>query len=144
MVSETKHADTPVERPEEFYDRKKPPAYGTEEFGDYIWNRPDFSSFPPAPCSELCYHKNLKRFHLTCLTCPDRRFRNKTWRSKNLREYKQIIMIMDSASGRKFHLPETYMTYGIILPTNKRGAVHPLKSIIVKSLMTIAERIAEF
>ena len=61
-----------------------------------------------------------------------------------MREYKQIVMVMDSASGRKFHLPEKYLTYGIILPTNEQGAVHPLKSAVIKTLMTIAERIAEF
>lgn len=115
-----------------------------EEFVKWVWNRPDLTSFPSAPCKEQCYHRNLKRFHLTCLTCYDRRFRNRTWRSKNLREYKQIVMIMDSASGRRFALPENYITYGIILPTNKRGLVNPLKCGFIKVLMTIAERIAEF
>lgn len=115
-----------------------------EKFSEWMWNRPDLSGFPPAPCRGQCYHKNLKRFHLTCLTCYDRRFRNKSWRSGNLRLYKQIVMMMDSASGRMFALPDNYMTYGIIIPTNKQGLVNPLKCGIIKVLMTIAERIAEF
>lgn len=61
-----------------------------------------------------------------------------------MREYKQIIMIMDSPSGRKYALPDNYQTYGIVLPVNRKGLVHPLKAGVIKVLMTIAERVAEF
>ena len=61
-----------------------------------------------------------------------------------MREYKQIIMIMDSPSGRTYALPDNYSTYGIILPVNEKGLMNPLKAGIFKVLMTIAERIAEF
>jgi hypothetical protein len=61
-----------------------------------------------------------------------------------LKLYKQIIMIMDSPTGKLFALPENYFSYGIIIPTNKRGLVNPLKCGIIKGLITLAERIAEF
>ena len=122
---------------------KNAPKKGPE-LARWLWERPDLTGFPPTPCHGYCYRKNLKRFHLTCLTCPDRRFRNRTWRSRNLKEYKQIIMILESPLGKKFVLPESYMTYGMVIPTNSRGLVHPLKSICIKVLMTLAERIAEF
>ena len=86
----------------------------------------------------------IRRFHFTCLTCSDRRHYFKTWRSKHLKEYKKIIMVMEPAAGRRFFLPERYMSYGIIIPVNERGLVNPLKAGFVKVLMTIAERIAEF
>ena len=142
MASETQRTDSESVKWSEGHPKNAP--RDKDKFLKWVWERPDLSSFPPAPCRGQCYRKNLKRFHLTCLTCPDRRFRNRTWRSKNLKLYKQIIMIMDSASGRKFALPDNYMTYGIIIPTNKAGLVNPLKCGIIKTLMTIAERIAEF
>ena len=123
---------------------KHVPKVGTSEYGKWIWNRPDFLSFPKAPCQWLCQRDGLRRFHLTCLTCWLRRFTFQTQRSENLRKYKQIIMIMQSPDGKDYALPDSYTTYGIILPVNERGLVHPLKAGIVKVLMTIAERIAEF
>ena len=147
MACETKHADNASVADSERWSNGHPkhvPDTGTKKYAEWMWNRPDLSRFPPAPCHWLCKRPGLKRFHFTCLTCHQRRFHFKTWRGKNLKEYKQIIMIMDSASGRKFALPEHYLSYGIILPTNERGLVNPLKCGIVKALMTLAERIAEF
>jgi hypothetical protein len=61
-----------------------------------------------------------------------------------LREYKQIIMIMTSPLGKRYKMPDNYMTYGLVIPTNNKGLVNPVKCIFIKILMTLAERIAEF
>ena len=123
---------------------KHVPKYGSDDFVRWVYNRPDFGRFPPAPCQWLCRRPKIRRFHFTCLTCSDRRHYFNTWRSKHLKEYKKIIMVMEPAAGRRFFLPERYMSYGIIIPVNERGLVNPLKAGFVKVLMTIAERIAEF
>jgi hypothetical protein len=123
---------------------KNAPKTGTEEYAKWTWNRPDLLNFPKAPCHWLCERPGLTRFHFTCLTCWTRRMTFHTRRSKNLRQYKTIMMIMYPPKGKWFALPDNYLSYGIILPTNERGLVNPVKAGIVKVLMTIAERIAEF
>ena len=123
---------------------KHVPKAGTEKYARWTWNRPDLFNFPHAPCQWLCEREGLKRFHFTCLTCWTRRLHFHTRGSENLRKYKTIMMIMTSPDGKWFALPDNYLSYGIILPTNEKGLVNPLKSGIVKVLMTIAERIAEF
>lgn len=60
------------------------------------------------------------------------------------KRYKQIIMTMPSPPNEPFTLPENYMTYGLIIPTNKQGLVNPVKCIFSKVFLTLAERIAEF
>jgi hypothetical protein len=58
--------------------------------------------------------------------------------------YKQIMWFIHSASGRGFIFPKRYKSYGIIIPLNKEGKVGVLRGSIIKVLLTIAERVAEF
>jgi hypothetical protein len=98
----------------------------------------------PAPCKPCLQGKNLRRFHLTCLTCPDRRFIHKKFGSEKFTQYKKVIMVMESASGKPFTFPKRYRIYGLVIPTNPDGSVNGiLKSYLLKVLITIAERIAE-
>ena len=98
----------------------------------------------PAPCNPCLDGKNIRRFHLTCLTCPTRRFTYKKQGSERYTKYKRVIMVMESASGRGFVFPKRYRTYGLVIPTNPDGSVHGiLRSYLLKFLMTIAERVAE-
>ncbi len=111
----------------------------------WLTQRPDLLNFPPAPCSWLCKRKGtIRRFHFTCFTCYMRRYFYRTRRSENLREYKTLVMILESPSGTSYILPDTYMTYGLVIPTSPQGLVNPVKAGTLKVLLTIAERIAEF
>lgn len=122
---------------------KNVPKVGSEKYARWTWNRPDLLNFPKAPCQWLCGREGLTRFHFTCLTCWLRRMTFNKYHSKNLRKYKTVMMILYPPKGKWFALPDNYLSYGIMIPTNEKGLVNPLKAGIVKTLMTIAERIAE-
>ena len=47
-------------------------------------------------------------------------------------------------TGKYITLPENYKSYGLFIPVNKEGRANPFKEYIVKYLLTLAERIAEF
>jgi hypothetical protein len=55
-----------------------------------------------------------------------------------------VIIVLEPASGRQFIMPKHYQIYGLIIPTDMRGYTHPIKSVLLKYLMTLAERIAEW
>ena len=93
-----------------------------------------------APCPQLCRKiVDAKGFHLTCLTCPTRKFTFKKYGWRNLSERKTLIMVMESASGKPFIMPKQYDSYGLIIPRN----ISRIRRQIVKTLMTVAERVAE-
>jgi len=54
------------------------------------------------------------------------------------------MTLMQHPRGRLLILPDYYIAYSIICPTDERGLVNPLKAGVIKVLMTIAERIAEW
>jgi hypothetical protein len=101
--------------------------------------KPHLLHFPHPPCPQNCDYK-VKRFHLTCLTCPIRRQKQG---NSPFTLYKHAMIVMESASGRGFLLPTHYRSYGLFIPTDERGQVNILKAGILKFWMTIAERIAE-
>jgi len=97
--------------------------------------------FLKAPCPpEQCYY-HLKYRHFTCLTCPVRRERENP--KGKFRRYKRALLVLESASSRGFVLPKRYRTYGLFIPVGDDGKAAVWKRIILKCLLTIAERVAE-
>ncbi len=89
-----------------------------------------------APCPHIC-KKPLRRFHLTCLTCPRRRDAEGT--GKWVR-YKAAHLVLYSPSGRGVLLPRNYKSYILTYTDN----MSHLRRMIIKTLLTITERIAEW
>ena len=117
----------------------------------------DIWSFPPAPCPWLC-KRNFRRFHFTCLTCWTRRLHFKKRGHEKLKWYTKAYMankppvgyrgaiplrVGNVMCGDKVGLPVYYTNYGIFIPTSREGAVNRFRLVIVKYLLTLAERIAE-
>ena len=113
---------------------------------DHAWAplRGDTLSFPPAPCTWLCQRKDIRRFHLSCLTCPTRRYYLTKRGKEKFTRYKNLVYFMESVTGRGFILPKRYKTYGLVFPLRDDGTMNWVKTGIIKVLLTIAERIAEF
>ena len=118
----------------------------------------DTYTFPHAPCPWLC-ERGFRRFHLTCLTCWTRRlhFKKRGW--QKLRWYSKVYMAnkppvgsrgfvpiqtLNVTSNGKVALPIYYTNYGIFIPNQKKGAKDYFRLFIVKYLLTLAERIAEW
>lgn len=94
---------------------------------------------PLCPASEC--HMKMTHFHFTCLTCPTRRFRRNP--KGKFRRYPKAMLMLESASGRGFILPKRYMTYGLFIPVNVDGQPPIWKRIILKLIMSFAERVTE-
>lgn len=98
----------------------------------------------PIPCKPKCLKDmNIGRFHFTCLTCPIRRLRYQSYGHQNFTTYKKVIMVLESASGKGFVFPKRFKAYGLIIGLNSKGKVGT-RGYLLKWLLTIAERIAEF
>lgn len=54
------------------------------------------------------------------------------------------VQTLDVTSAGWAALPIYYTNYGIFIPTDRNGAVNRFRLFIVKYLLTLAERIAEF
>ena len=91
---------------------------------------------PPSEC-----HMRMRHLHFSCLTCPTRRQRRDP--EGKFRRYPRALMVLESASGKGFVLPKRYMTYGLFIPVGVDGQPPIWKRIILKIMMSIAERIAE-
>jgi len=52
-------------------------------------------------------------------------------------------MVLESASGKGFVFPKRFKAYGLIIGLNSKGKVGT-RGYLLKWLLTIAERIAEF
>ncbi len=117
----------------------------------------DLGTFPHAPCPWLC-KRNFRRFHFTCLTCWTRRLYFKRRGYEKLRWRKRVYMankppfgyrgmipvqVLTSPTGQPVGLPMYYTNYGIFIPV-QRGGRDCLRIFIVKYLLTLVERIAEF
>jgi len=51
-----------------------------------------------------------------------------------------MVMVLESASGRGFVVPKRYRTYGVVFSQD----VGVIKKHVLKALLTLAERIAEY
>jgi hypothetical protein len=91
--------------------------------------------------SLVTWQRMMDRFQATCLTCPQRRFHFQGEKS-GYKRYKKAVMVLESASGKGFILPKDYFTYGLIIDVNSH--FYEVKKHLLKFLMTVAERIAEW
>lgn len=97
---------------------------------------------PPCPhlCNKLIVKTPLQRFHFTCLTCPIRR--EAYGKTTHYKRYPRVIIVLESASGKGILVPEHYRSYGLMIDLDSHFI--QLKSHVLKLLMTLAERIAEW
>jgi hypothetical protein len=125
-----------------------------------------FVTFPPAPCSWLC-GRGLKRFHFTCLTCfrliiyfkrrgyeKLRKYTHhiimelrppiKSHFELNGKKYRKVVRISQLQEKKWHALPKHYKCYGLFIPMDEHGRVNAVKEYLLKFLLTLAERIAEF
>jgi hypothetical protein len=103
--------------------------------------RKRFLWFLKAPCPQSVCSKHLIYRHFTCLTCPERRYRANP--NGKFRRYQRAMIMLESASGRGFILPKRYYSYGLFIPANDEGEVPLWKRMILKIVLTMAERVAE-
>ena len=118
----------------------------------------DTFTFPPAPCEWLC-KRGIRRIHFTCLTCWVRKlhFKKRGW--KELKWYSKVYMAnrppvgsrgavpiqtLTVTSSGKVALPIYYTNYGLFIPRGKQRPWDWFRLFIVKYLLCLAERIAEW
>jgi hypothetical protein len=101
----------------------------------------------PAPCPEICSYrwvKPLTRFHFACLTCPERIYHYKKRGHETLKKVNTVVLISHSVSGKGIVFPKRYYAYALIFNMGRKHSFLKLRDMIVRMLLTLAERVAEW
>ena len=112
---------------------------GSQKADDEFHLKLDFS----LPCKVLC-KKNLRRPHLTCLTCLERRY---YYNKINRNEYvkmKENHKFMVAIPNRGIVIPKHSNLYFLLINTNGNALKRRIKRFILKRLLSVAELIANW
>lgn len=97
------------------------------------------------PCRDAVCHKPLKRPHLHCLTCPERRYH---YNKGNAREIfiplkpKQQVWVMNVMSPAVF--PKNVLVYNLPINLEANFFKRVIKHVFLKPLLSVAEVIANW
>lgn len=94
-------------------------------------------------CNPLCKYVNgrLRRFHLTCLTCPIRRSHYGLYKQGEYVRKKRLFVTCESPREEGNPMPRKYVAYFILMNADSRTL--KARSVIVKNLLSLAEFFAQ-